>query len=150
LFLANVICSEELAQVVSETHRTENNLEIHDMYSAGRISAILNKATGSERTSLETLQNSCAEDSLFQRIQSMPNKQISTQNGIYKMGSGIMWFLTKHVEYKVYIPASARMENIAVRQIILQEAHDAPYSGHVGIAKTIENCSTISLLATNV
>ena len=65
--------------------------------------------------------------------------QMYTQHGVYKLVSGIVWFLTNNAEYKLHIPESASMQTqnveMSLRQIILQETHDAPYPAHVGIAK---------------
>jgi len=97
---------------------------------------LINLSTSTENDLFHNLQGFYENDSFITRLLSGEQKYIKAPHGQYQMLNNIVYYVDKDEKYLLNIPPNAVYENKNLRQMLLQEAHDSLYSGHVGSAKT--------------
>ena len=141
VYMVNVITSTELSARVLETFEDKCcTHERQDISIKPTIHAIASSVhTDSEGVMLDSIREAYTKDTFVKPLVNGSVKQIKTRFGEYLLVRDIVYYVTKDLKYLVYVPESAYLpgSDISLQQTIIQECHDALYSGHYGSAKTV-------------
>ena len=103
------------------------------------VQAIIACTTQEEKQLFSLISTFYKNDRFIEPLISGKQKVITAKFGKYVMLNQLVYYISNDGKHLLYIPETAKLPNqsINLRQQIISEAHDVPYSGHFGTHKTL-------------